>query len=72
MSTPSIRQACAGIQLTVYYSFLHGLKWSRGDINVQIKGPEARAKMQKRAAKVGLERPSHIVTSELKLAIVAT
>lgn len=72
MSTPSTRQACAEIQLTVCYSFLHGLKWSRGDINVQLKGPEACAKMQKRAAKVGLDRPSRIVVSELESAIIAT
>ena len=41
-------------------------------MNVRLKGPKACATMQKRATKVGLDRPSQIVISELESAIVVT
>lgn len=54
------------------YGFLDGLRWSCGDVNVRLKGPRACATMQKRAAKVGLDRPLHMVIGELESAIATT
>ena len=51
-------------------SFLDGIRWSCGDVNVRLKGRNAYNLMHKRAAKVGLDCPSHMVISELESAIV--
>jgi hypothetical protein len=48
------------------------MRWSCGDVNVRLKGHNAYNLMQKRAGKVGLDHPSHMVISELESAIVTT
>ncbi|GAB7325939.1 hypothetical protein MBLNU13_g09991t3 [Cladosporium sp. NU13] len=59
-------------QSKIYHAFLDGLRWRCGDVNVRLKGPKAFALMQKRAAKVGLDRPSQIAINELQSAIITT
>lgn len=54
------------------YSFFDGLRWSRGDVNVRLKGPAAYTTMQKRAAKVGLHQPVRLVLDELHSAVTST
>jgi hypothetical protein len=46
-------------------SFLSGLQWSCGDLNVRMKGPEVYAKMQNNAAKRGQTSPIELLSREL-------
>lgn len=68
MSTSFARRTYAETLLILDCSFLDGIKWNCGDVDVRLKGPKACA----RAVKVVLDSPSHIVVHELEFAIVTT
>ena len=62
---PNSQKCSVSVTNIPRHSFLNGIEWACGDLNVHLKGPEAYQLMKSRASKRGMTAPGQVVAYEL-------